>query len=498
MKRFNRFWRQLSIKVKLISCFFILLAMVSLFNVYLNNNNYVIMEQFNETMTNYYEINQLMVASRNSHDAVTSYLRSLNVEQKKEFFHLQEQINSQIEQLFDRFSSRDTYFELRAIKNSTEVYMAHWNKAIEQRDNQVTTYYNAFYKGESIEDYTENYIEELLYISLSEGNELYNRLASRAEVMHRVSMILIAGMFALALLIGALFSNYLINPIKDLAKASLRISSGDLDGDAVMIYTEDEVGVLGEAFNTMSANIKTYVNDLEQKVVIEKKLHEEEMEVVRMEQLLKDAQFLALQSQINPHFLFNTLNTISRTAMFEEADDTLKLIQALSHMFRYKLRNDSAIIPISEELAMIDEYIYLQKFRFKERLNYECIVDEVSRNLHIPIFTFQPLVENAIMHGIEPKVEGGTLRIKIFTKKNNNQKITYMRITDTGVGMSRQALESMMHFESKKTGSIGVENVYRRFIIAYQHRSSFRILSRKGMGTMVEMKFIWNQEDGHE
>ena len=489
MKKVSRFWNSLSIKIKLLSYFFAILATVSLFNLYLNHNNYKIVDQFNATMTNYYEISQLLVMNQKSKEAVENYINELNLADKESYISSIAKIERAIQSLDRKYDSIESQFAINAIRNSITSYNIKWQLSIDQREKGVPTYYTSFYEGERIEEYTEKYIEELLYISLSEGNELYNRLANEADVMRRISLILIAVFFLLSLFIGILFANYLINPIKKLAKASIRISSGDFDIESIHIDSQDEVGVLADSFNIMSQGIRSLIDDLKQKVIIEKKLHEEEMHILQMEQLLKDSQFQALQSQINPHFLFNTLNTISRTAMFENADDTLKLTEALAHLFRYKLRNDKSMIPIKEELDMIDEYVYLQKVRFKERLEYECILEPSCEKILVPIFTIQPLIENAIIHGIEPKIKGGKIRVRVFIKAEDHKSYLIMRIMDTGVGMNKKRLREVLKFDSMNNQSIGVNNVYQRFKLTFHHRGAFRILSKENLGTFIEMKF---------
>lgn len=159
--------------------------------------------------------------------------------------------------------------------------------------------------------------------------------------------------------------------------------------------------------------------------------------------------------------------------MFEEADDTLKLIQALSRLFRYKLRNQASVIPLKEELWMAKEYIYLQKSRFKERLIYEIIADERSETVSVPIFMLQPIIENAIIHGIEHKVEGGKLRIKVTSRYRDGKEIITLRITDTGVGMSKKRLKEVLSFEDVSRHSIGISNVYHRFMMMYNQQGTF-------------------------
>ncbi|PKM58220.1 MAG: hypothetical protein CVU98_02020 [Firmicutes bacterium HGW-Firmicutes-3] len=496
MKRLKDVWLHLSIKIKLLLYFFIVIAIISLFNLYLNNNNYKIVDQFNDTTTNYYSINSLLVMTSDSKVLVTRYLRERDLEDKNAYAQKKIDLMAKIVELEEALTSTDAYFNIIAIRNASEAMYDNWDKAIEEREENITTYFNAFYEGERIEIYVISYIEDLLYLSLGEGDALYNKLVGEAVVMRRISIILIAISALFTMFIGLFFVNSFINPIKSLASNSMRIASGDLNVEPMAIVSKDEVGTLADSFNTMSRNIRQYVDDLKEKVIIEKRLHEEELEVIRMEQLLKESQFEALQSQINPHFLFNTLNTISRTAMFEDAKDTTKLIQALSNLFRYKLKNQSSVIHLQEELWITEEYIYLQKYRFKERLTYEIIADQSAKSVNVPIFMLQPIIENTIIHGIEPKVEGGKIRIKIKSHLIDEKEWITLRITDTGIGMTPRRLKEVLSFTEMKHHSIGISNVYHRFMIMYQNKGSFRMMSKKGAGTCVEFKFERNDLDG--
>lgn len=491
MKNIRAFWLSLSIRFKLLIYFFGIIFFVSVFNLYLNNSNYNMMDQFNDTMTNYYKINELLNLTQINRDAIDKYIRELDDNHLKTFNESKEDIDLLIDELYDRFSSQEAYFSLNAISNSVNSYMPLWIESIEQRENNVSTYYESYYAGTDIHEYTKNYIEELLYTSFREGRILYNTQVEEANLMRQISILLIAGVFSLALIFGALFSNYLVKPIKKLAESSTEMANGNLDIDAVDIQTDDEVGVLADSFNSMSESIRDYVEDLKQKVIIEKKLHEEELAIIKMEQLLKESEFQALQSQINPHFLFNTLNTIARTAMFEDANDTVKLIQALSNLFRYRMKNVGDTVTLEEELWLINEYIYLQKMRFKERLEFRLEYEGDLSTIMIPVFTIQPLVENAIIHGIEPKIEGGVVRVRIKDKTDRY----IISIIDTGNGMSKERVDTIMdQTVNNKSDRIGVSNVFNRFKLHFGDRGHFNIRSHEGIGTMIRM-IIWKEAD---
>ena len=495
MIRIKNVWLKLSIKTKLLIYFFVIIAITSVFNLYLNQNNYDIVDQFDVTMTEYYRINRLLVLTQNTKESVERYLRERNNEDLLQYEADKNEALQIMPLIEEKMVSLDAYFLLNAIKNAQSMNYLLWDQAIEEQKNDVSSFFNAYYKGEDVWDYALLYIEELLYISLEEGNVLYNQLANEARLMRQISLILIATSVLVAMLIGYLFANSFIEPIKKLAKTSKRISSGDLQVPEIVIKSKDEVGILGESFNTMSQSILRYVNDLKEKVVIEKRLHEEELEVIRMEQLVKESHFEALQSQINPHFLFNTLNTISRTAMFESANETLSLIQALSNLFRYKLRSQTSVIPLSEEIRIAEEYIFIQKFRFKERLQYEIIADEESKTAQVPIFMLQPIIENSIIHGIEPKIEGGKLRIKVQTQYMGQKKVIVLKVTDTGIGLSKNRIKEIMNFSGNAKSSIGISNVYQRFSIYFGATSSFKVISKEGLGTCSIFKFERKEHD---
>lgn len=490
VKRIGEMWARLSIRVKFLVSLFCVLVLASALNLYLNNNNHEITDQFNDSVNNYYTINRMHLLVEENYLALDSFLKTLDPDEKNRYQRTKEEIRDMIDPLYGEFDSLEIYFNLKAISNGTAMYFDYFEKAISDREQGLKNYYVAFYEGSDIQKYVVGYIQSLLNSSLNEGMKLYSQLVTEAEIMRRISIITIAAIFLFSMLVVLLLTNRLINPVKKLAQASMNMARGELNVEPLSIRSKDEIGVLADSFSIMSANIRKYVQDLEQKVEIEKKLHEEEMKTVRMEQLVKEARFEALQSQINPHFLFNTLNLISRTAMFEHAEKSVKLTEILSNLFRYKLRQKSAIVPMSEEMYIIGEYIYLQKLRFGDRLDYIQMISDECKAVPMPVFLFQPLIENAIIHGIEPKVKGGKIRVKAMVKNDSSgQAQVVVRITDTGIGMLKERLEQVRRFEFSSGSNIGIANVYHRLQTMGGPNSQFTIRSRINEGTSIEIRF---------
>ena len=214
--------------------------------------------------------------------------------------------------------------------------------------------------------------------------------------------------------------------------------------------------------------------------------HEEELQKLEAERRLETMKLEVLVNQVNPHFLFNTLNVIGGMAMLENAETTEKMIMALSSLFRYNLKNSSSETLLSQELNIAKDYMYIQQMRFGERLRFEIDDSTEESDVIIPTFTFQPLVENAIIHGLAPKEEGGKIHIRVWKKGED----LFITVHDTGVGMSKEKLEQLkkkLEEGNVSRESIGVGNVYRRFKIMYPE-GQFTIYSRENKGTLIKLQ----------
>lgn len=196
--------------------------------------------------------------------------------------------------------------------------------------------------------------------------------------------------------------------------------------------------------------------------------------------LLAEAEIRALQAQINPHFLYNTLNTISFYVR-SDPETARKLIKYLSDYFRHSLSNPSKFISLAEEMRVIDCYIQLERARFSDRLSvtYD-FSEDMLENLQIPPLLLQPLVENAVIHGVIKREEGGTVRVGLIEHKTYNK----IYVIDTGVGISRRKLKTLL-IDRKRRDHIGLINVHQRLVSIFGEHCGLHILSKEGKGTIV-------------
>ncbi len=244
-------------------------------------------------------------------------------------------------------------------------------------------------------------------------------------------------------------------PIQKMVQTANEISRGNLDINDLELSNTSEIRLLEKTINTMKQNLKNDIQMMEEKTSLTTELNA--------------ARMSALQAQIQPHFLFNTLNTINRTAVQEKAEKTQELIHALSGIFRYNLEN-SKKVSLQNEIDFIEQYMHIQQSRFSDRITYRYICDCAIDTIIVPPLILQPLVENAVIHGLAESENGGEIVIEISA----SNKKTKICIRDTGVGTTDTQLRNMGKIGRDKNNSthIGIENVINRMRLFYKGKAS--------------------------
>lgn len=272
----------------------------------------------------------------------------------------------------------------------------------------------------------------------------------------------------LVVIVSFKFSRTLTNPIFKLKRLMKQAESGDL---TVRFNFEhnDEIGELGQSFNHMIARI----DQLIQMVYVE-------------QENKRTAEMKSLQEQIKPHFLYNTLDTISWMARDYDAEDIVRLVDALTNMFRIGLSHGKDIITVKEEITHVSNYLYIQKIRYKDKLNYVIHVDESLYAIEVPKLILQPLVENAIYHGVKAKRGGGTITITGVPEGEN----LVFTVQDNGAGMPQEKVEELNRRMSERSvldeqKSFGLFYIRERIQLCYGTGYGVHVESALGEGTCV-------------
>lgn len=273
------------------------------------------------------------------------------------------------------------------------------------------------------------------------------------------------------LLLGYIFicvaTAHITKPTQKLLESMKLFGKGNLS-HRVEVKTRDEIGQIGSEYNRMAENIETLIE-----------------QVYKMEISQKQAEIDFLCMQINPHFLYNTLDTISWKAIMDGNGDISELTIALADLLRAMIKKER-FISVEEEIKTVKDYLFIQGQRFGDKISVVYNIDENVYPCQVPNFILQPLIENAIIHGLEPKLEKGNLYMEI--QKAEDQ--IYFCIADDGAGMTEQEISDLYRqCESNDTKqNIGLKNVYRRLLLCYGEKSRLQIESVKNRGTRISFR----------
>lgn len=276
--------------------------------------------------------------------------------------------------------------------------------------------------------------------------------------------LLVASILLLAVIgISSIISREITKPIRSLRDSMRKVQNGQFDTH-VEVITENEIGSLGRSFNLMTSEIQAL---MEQNVYEQKQKQKSELK--------------ALQAQINPHFLYNTLDSIIWMSEAGENDEVVEMTSALARLLRQSISNDKEEVELEKEIEYVKNYLTIQKMRYKDKLEFFIYVD--PRVAHVPIIklVLQPLVENAIYHGIKYKETKGNL--KIYARPVDGR--VEIVVADDGIGMDEDVMEHIFdeHRKEQKRNGVGVPNVQKRLKLQYGSEYGIRYESVKGAGT---------------
>ncbi|MHA9740861.1 cache domain-containing sensor histidine kinase [Robinsoniella peoriensis] len=300
-------------------------------------------------------------------------------------------------------------------------------------------------------------------------------IAAKAEFIKRNNTVLTVILFFVCTALSIMVSVTINIPIRKLISSIKSFQNGNMY-EQVDIKRRDEFGSIANAFNNMIANIRNLIN-----------------KEYKLELLKKQAEFENYQSQINPHFLFNTLNSIKAEALQGDCGKTADMIQYLSDNFRYSLNRGVYIVSFLEELEYIDKYIYLQKIRFHDKYTIIKEIDDEVLNNEIPRMILQPIIENAFKHGLEKSVQEGEIKIVALNVRDEFN----IYVSNTGKTIEEDKLKEINEqlavkedqYVMKNKDKVGIFNVNARIRYYYGEQYGLKFISSQDHQTTVRIRY---------
>ncbi|MFC0272323.1 sensor histidine kinase [Metabacillus herbersteinensis] len=467
-----------TIRNKLLLYFFsfVLLFNIVSYSIYFSSTK--IVSEYDQSFEGFLLLNEISQQSNQIYELINAYVVEREPDNVQHYEKIKKQLKVNNQQLNNKDMSGINKEEIQKHQRMINSLINESERTIEAvKTDQIDQYTFHMREVRNISSYILESTLQLLNLELAEYQLFYQKMEERNTSFKWFTINLFSSTLLLAVVAAFWFSRGLTRPLRSLSKAAKEISAGNFDGPAITVKSNDELNILSESFQQMRENIKQLIVEIKEKS--------------ELDNLLKELELKHLQNQINPHFLFNTLNTISRMAYLEDASVTSRLIESVSTLLRYSLGDVNKSASLEEEVKVVREYFYIQKTRFAERITFTTHIDESCLDAKIPSLTLQPIVENAFIHGVENLEEGGTITLSVFRKNTN----VVVEITDNGSGMDEEAKQKILakhetNFQETHNGhstGIGLRNVVKRLGIFYKQENLLEIVSAIGKGTTISI-----------
>ena len=303
-----------------------------------------------------------------------------------------------------------------------------------------------------------------------------SELLRKSSQAQSIYVLIAAALMIVALIFSSFLAKGFTYPIQRLRDSMARVQEGDFNGADVEIDSDNEIGSLTRSFNVMTHRIQDL---MEQNVKDQEEKRKSELK--------------ALQSQINPHFLYNTLDSIIWMAEGKKYEEVVLMTASLARLLRQSISNEDEVVPISREVEYAKGYLTIQKMRYKDKLEFQIDVEPSILNIPLIKLVLQPIIENAIYHGLKYKESKGLLLVKGFMKDGN----AVLKVIDDGVGMDEETLAHIYdrHKVNYHSNGVGVYNVQKRLKLYYGENYGITYESEQGVGTTATITIPGIQEE---
>lgn len=359
----------------------------------------------------------------------------------------------------------------------------------EKRGMNVEEYTSRYEEMQVILGYIHARIESISSARLSAQLATYGVFIQNSRNIQLTNLVFIVSVSLFSFILLMYSVEKINRPMVSLSGAATEISTGNFefpDLDRTRLYEIDHVI---DAFNRMRRDIHTYIEEIKWQRNVEQEYLQERVRNMKMEQMLRRMELYTLQAQMNPHFLFNTLNTGIQLAIVEGAERTGEYMEHLSHLLRHNIREKDMIVPLRHEIEGLESYFYILRVRFPKNLDLvlDCPADLLDRYC-VPASILQPLVENCVIHAFKGKEGRNSIVVRIFMDESR----LLLSVSDNGIGMNAErvlALLQPLPVDETMPKVMGLENVIQRMYFYFpEDPDVVSIHTREGQGTEIVIR----------
>ena len=487
----RRKWNNASVRQKMLVAFIIPIVLILAVNIYMYVSINTMIARVDEIYVVNVSLNDLSEDLTLLQNSMKDYLESKSTNALNDYYKAEQDYRNGLAALDLKSSGTAVYAMQENIINQSDNYLQTAGETITAKRGRNVEKYKASYE-ETVEMYSD--LQTCIYAlnnnQFKKNTSDYSILLSSLRSMEMITITILFFIGAVNVVVVFLMTKSMTMPLVDLSQAANEVAEGNFDVNFEASEGEDEISVVSKAFKQMLGSIQKYIAEIKDSVLRESMLKEHELV---MENRMKEVQLRSLQAQINPHFLFNTLNAGEQLAMMEGADKTTEFIENMADFFRYNIKKIDNDASIAEEIALVDKYVYLLNVRFTGEIHYSKDVEEEVTAVRVPSMILQPIVENAVNYGIRDIDWEGHIDLHVY-KENGN---VLLSIKDNGVGMSRDKIDRILSGDAvgevsadhAASNGIGLGNVIERLQIFTGQRDVMEIFSEgEGKGTEFVIK----------
>lgn len=479
--------RQKSIRVKLVEIFLIVSVTVFVIVIFIYYNLNRTIGEIDTVYNSNIQFNDLSANVNNIQDSLYQYLNTKSSDSLEDYYRYTQDYQDLLEGLNQDTVSESQELAEKNIYNLSQTYLDLTDNAVEKkRGRDAQGVRETYEQTEEIYGYIRANINSVNTSAFITNAQSYSLLRVVLSYMTAFSICILFAVMAVAVGWIVIMTRSITRPLIELANSATEIARGNMEVDFPIVETGDEVSAVAKACNKMIESIRNYIEETKRNYERENELAANEL---RMKNDLNEAQLKYLQAQINPHFLFNSLNAGAQLAMMEGAEKACMFIQNMADFFRYNVRKMEKDVTLQEELQLVDNYIYILNVRFAGDIHYTAQIDERLLGASMPSMILQPIIENSVNHGIWEKEGEGHIRLHVWADEND----ICIEIDDDGIGIDPAITRKIMSGESahslsgRDSEGIGLDNVIKRLRSYYGREDVFEIKPGEEGGTMVTL-----------
>ena len=492
----NSIWENLPITRKLFLEIAVTAVVLFASNLFIYAQINQMVERMNSVYMSNVNLNELSDALTNVQNFMYKYLQVKDSESLTDYYRSEQDYRKLLDGLNVLVTDNPVQLLEKNIRNMSDSYLAVTDETVQaKRGQNVEKYKSSYESALKLYQFINHDIGVLNSRQFKNNSASYQTLQAALQYLEVISSVILIIVMIISLTVMMMMTRDIVTPLTSLAHTAKLVGQGNFHVKVPYIRSGDELGIVTKTFNQMVDSLADYVNKIKESAEKEQEMKEREL---LMENHLKEARLRYLQSQINPHFLFNSLNAGVQLAMMEDAEKTSVFMEKMADFFRYNVKKGAEDATIREEVGTVENYIYILNVRFAGDIHYESCLEEDALDYSMPSMTLQPLVENAVTHGIRNISWPGNIRLSV----KNQEDAIEIRIDDNGKGIEKDKLkriqEGVRIQEDTASTGIGIYNVISRLELYYNKKELFFIVSEgEDQGTSVILRIPKKGEEIH-